>query len=106
MFEIVFYSIVIFGGAIVYNVMGGQPSRREEKPKAKPKKNNEKDTYDYFCTLPINEQKQYFNDNHDLRYYKNDRTIGVTDDKHINAKHAEEISRRTGKAFTNRFKTY
>lgn len=105
MFEIVFYSVVIFGGAIIYNVMGGQPSRREEKVEPK-KKNNEKDTYDYFCKLPINEQKQYFDDNYDLRYYKNDKTVGVTDDKHINARHAEEISRRTGKSFTNRFKTY
>lgn len=106
MFEIVFYSVVIFGGAIVYNVMGGQPSRRDDRIKPKNNKNNEKDTYDYFCKLPINEQKQYFDDNYDLRYYKNDKTVGVTDDKHINARHAEEISRRTGKSFTNRFKTY
>ena len=66
----------------------------------------DKETYEYFCKLPLDEQERYFNENLDLRYYKDDSTVGLTNDKYLNAKHAEEISRRTGKPFTDRYKVY
>ena len=66
----------------------------------------EKETFDYFMSLRIDEQETYFKENLDLRYYKDDLSKGLTDDKYLNAKHAQEISRITGKKFTNRYKTY
>ena len=56
--------------------------------------------------MELFEQERYFNENLDLRYYKDDSTVGLTNDKYLNAKHAEEISRRTGKPFTDRYKVY
>lgn len=105
MFEMLFYGTVIFGGALAYSVLK-ETAHKEPDDYIKPCEDIEKETYDYFCQLPLAEQKQYYEDNYDLRYYKNDITVGVTDDKHINAKHASMIARRTGKPFTNRFKRY
>ena len=60
----------------------------------------------YFNNLTLEEQERYFNDNLDLKYYKEDSTCGFTNYKYFNSIHAKEISRRTGKTFNNINKTY
>lgn len=105
MSSIIFWGAVIIGGSFLYIGMGGQPSKKEQKEQ-KEEHHYDKETYEYFCKLPLDEQERYFQENLDLRYYKDDSTVGLTNDKYLNAKHAEEISRRTGKPFTNRYKAY
>ena len=105
MSSIIFWGAIIVGGSFIYIGMGGQPSKKEEKEQ-KEEHHYDKETYEYFCKLPLDEQERYFNENLDLRYYKDDSTVGLTNDKYLNAKHAEEISRRTGKPFTDRYKVY
>lgn len=105
MSSIIFWGAVIIGGSFLYIGLGGQPSKKEEN-KQKEENHYDKETYEYFCKLPLDEQERYFNENLDLRYYKDDSTVGLTNDKYLNAKHAEEISRRTGKPFTDRYKVY
>lgn len=68
--------------------------------------NYEQDTFEYFMDLRIDEQERYYKENLDLRYYINDPCKGLTTDKYINAKHAAEVSRVTGKRFTDKNKTY
>ena len=105
MSSIIFWGAVIIGGSFLYIGLGGQPSKKEEKEQ-KEEHHYDEETYEYFCKLPLDEQERYFNENLDLRYYKDDSTVGLTNDKYLNAKHAEEISRRTGKPFTDRYKVY
>lgn len=105
MSSIIFWGAIIVGGSFLYIGMGGQPSKKEQKEQ-KEELHYDKETYEYFCKLPLDEQERYFQENLDLRYYKDDSTVGLTNDKYLNAKHAEEISRRTGKPFTDRYKTY
>lgn len=105
MSSIIFWGAVIIGGSFLYIGLGGQPSKKEEKEQ-KEEYHYDKETYEYFCKLPLDEQERYFNENLDLRYYKDDSIVGLTNDKYLNAKHAEEISRRTGKPFTDRYKVY
>lgn len=105
MSSIIFWGAVIIGGSFLYIGLGGQPSKKEEKEQ-KEEHHYDKETFEYFCKLPLDEQERYFNENLDLRYYKDDSTVGLTNDKYLNAKHAEEISRRTGKPFTDRYKVY
>lgn len=102
MSSIIFWGAIIVGGSFIYIGMRGQSSKKEQKEEL----HYEKETYEYFCKLPLDEQERYFNENLDLRYYKDDSTVGLTNDKYLNAKHAEEISRRTGKPFTDRYKVY
>lgn len=105
MSSIIFWGAVIVGGSFLYIGLEGCPPKKEES-KQKEEHHYDKETYEYFCKLPLDEQERYFNDNLDLRYYKDDSTVGLTNDKYLNAKHAEEISRRTGKPFTDRYKVY
>ncbi len=70
------------------------------------KEDYEKLTYDYFMDLTIQEQEQYFKENLDLKFYLDDPCRGLTDDKWLNARHAADIARVTGKKFTNKHKTY
>ena len=105
MSSILFWGAIIIGGSFIYIGMGGQPSKKEQKEQ-KEELHYEKETYEYFCKLPLDEQERYSNENLGLRYYKDDSTVGLTNDKYLNAKHAEEISRRTGKPFTDRYKVY
>lgn len=105
MSSIIFWGAIIIGGSFLYIGMGGQPSKKEQKEQ-KEEHHYDKETYEYFCKLPLDEQERYFQENLDLRYYKDDSTVGLTNDKYLNAKHAEEISRRTGKPFTDRYKVY
>lgn len=108
MSSIIFWGAIIVGGSFIYIGMGGQPSKKEQKEQKEQKEEHhyDKETYEYFCKLPLDEQERYFQENLDLRYYKDDSTVGLTNDKYLNAKHAEEISRRTGKPFTDRYKIY
>jgi predicted HicB family RNase H-like nuclease len=105
MSSIIFWGAIIVCGSFLYIGMGGQPSKKEQKEQ-KEEHHYDKETYEYFCKLPLDEQERYFQENLDLRYYKDDSTVGLTNDKYLNAKHAEEISRRTGKPFTDRYKVY
>lgn len=105
MSSILLWGAIIVGGSFLYIGMGGQPSKKEQKEQ-KEEHHYNKETYEYFCKLPLDEQERYFQENLDLRYYKDDSTVGLTNDKYLNAKHAEEISRRTGKPFTDRYKVY
>ena len=105
MSSILLWGAIIVGGSFLYIGMGGQPSKKEQKEQ-KEEHHYDKETYEYFCKLLLDEQERYFQENLDLRYYKDDSTVGLTNDKYLNAKHAEEISRRTGKPFTNRYKVY
>lgn len=105
MSSILLWGAIIVGGSFLYIGMGGQPSKKEQKEQ-KEEHHYDKETYEYFCKLPLDEQERYFQENLDLRYYKDDSTVGLTNDKYLNAKHVEEISRRTGKPFTDRYKVY
>ena len=106
MFSATAWSLIIIGECMAYLILASDKVETTYESKAKSNKNNSKDTYEYFSKLTLDYQKKYYNNNLDLKYYKNDSTVGLTDDKHFNAKHASEISRRTGKAFTNIDKTY
>lgn len=68
--------------------------------------NYEQDTFEYFMSLRIDEQERYYKENLDLRYYIEDPHKGLTTDKYLNAKHAAEVSRITGKRFIDKDKTY
>lgn len=111
MLNTLFYIGVIIGGSAVYMALGGSSTEHntnEEVNKCAVNRanNNEELTYDYFSELTLEQQERYFNDNLDLRYYKDDSMCGFTNDKYFNSIHAKEISRRTGKAFNNINKTY
>ena len=71
-----------------------------------PADNYEQDTFEYFMSLRIDEQECYYKENLDLRYYIDDPCKGLTTDKYLNAKHAAEVARVTGKRFTDKNKTY
>ena len=71
-----------------------------------PTDNYEQDTFEYFMSLRIDEQECYYKENLDLRYYMDDPCKGLTTDKYLNAKHAAEVARGTGKRFTDKNKTY
>ena len=102
MSSILLWGAIIIGGSFLYVGLGGQPSKKEQKEEH----HYDKETFEYFCELPLDEQERYFRENLDLRCYKDDSTVGLTNDRYLNAKHAEEISRRTGKPFTDRYKVY
>ena len=112
MFSIMLWSGIIIGGSAVYMALGGSSEHNTKdndevnKCAINRAKNNEELTYDYFSELSLEQQERYFNDNLDLKYYKEDSTCGFTNDKYFNSIHAKEISRRTGKAFNNINKTY
>lgn len=71
-----------------------------------PTDNYEQDTFEYFMSLRIDEQECYYKENLDLRYYIDDPCKGLTTDKYLNAKHAAEVAKVTGKRFTDKNKTY
>lgn len=102
MLELILWGTVIVIGPIVYAALGGNPAPSLNSKK----KSYEQETEEYFNKLPLEYQERYFKENLDLRYYKDDATVGLTNDKNINTKHAVEISRRIGKKFTDINKTY
>ena len=103
---------LLVGGAALYNLMKGESMDDEIQYKADDTiyydtdEDYEQLTYDYFMTLSISEQERYYKENIDLNYWKNDACKGLTTDKHLNARHAAEVARVTGKKFTDRYKTY
>lgn len=110
MFSTILWSVVIIGGSAAYIALGGEGAsdnnNEVNKCAVNRAKSNEELTYDYFSELSLEQQERYFNDNLDLKYYKDDSTCGFTNDKYYNSIHAKEISRRTGKVFNNINKTY
>ena len=112
MLSVMLWTGVVIGGSVVYMALGGADSTKHNtndevnKCAVNRANNNEELTYDYFNKLSLEQQERYFNDNLDLKYYKEDSTCGFTNDKYYNAIHAKEISRRTGKTFNNINKTY
>ena len=114
MLSTIFYIGTIIGGSAVYMALGGADSTNNNtndnnevnKCSINRANNNEELTYDYFNNLTLEQQERYFNDNLDLKYYKEDSTCGFTNDRYYNAIHAKEISRRTGKEFNNINKVY
>ena len=112
MLNTLFYIGIIIGGSVVYMALGGADSTNSNtndevnKCAANRANSNEELTYDYFSELSLEQQERYFNDNLDLKYYKDDSTCGFTNDRYYNAIHAKEISRRTGKVFNNINKVY
>ena len=104
MLSTILWGSVIVVGSAIYVAFNGNDAVSSEKNA--PEYDNIKATEKYFGTLTLDEQEKYFSDNYDLRYYKDDSTCGLTDDKYYNAKHASEIARRTGKSFTNKYKSY
>ena len=110
MLSIMLWSGMIIGGSAVYIALGGNSEHNTNDEVNKCAVNransNEELTYDYFNNLTLEQQEKYFNDNLDLKYYKDDSMCGFTNDKYFNSIHAKEISRRTGKAFNNINKTY
>lgn len=105
MFTTFSYAILVAGGYLTYIAIGGK-EKKIVPCKPKDEKNYEQMTYDYFMTLSFEDQYRYFSENLDLNYYKSDLTVGFTNDRHLNAKHASEIARRVGKCFINKYKTY
>lgn len=105
---------LLAGGAVLYNFLKGETTDDEMIYGADdrlcyfdgPKDNYEQDTFEYFLDLRIDEQERYYKENLDLRYYMNDPCKGLTTDKYLNAKHAAEVARVTGKRFTDKNKTY
>lgn len=104
---------LIAGGAALYNFLKGDSIADEiiydiddSIMYNDTKEDYEKLTYDYFMKLTIQEQEQYYKENLDLRYWKDDACRGLTNDRLLNAKHAADVARITGKKFTDRYKTY
>ena len=56
--------------------------------------------------LTLDDQERYYKENLDLKYWKDDDCKGLTDDRYVNAKHAAEVAKVTGKKFTDKNKTY
>lgn len=106
MISTILWGSTIIAGCMAYMALGGENTSANKECKEEIKKDHVDETYEYFYTLTLSEQKRYFEENLDLRDYKDDKSVGMTESKYFNAKHAAEIARRTGKPFTNRFKTY
>ena len=102
MSSILLWGAIIVGGSFLYAGLGGQPSKKEQTENH----HYDKDTFEYFSKLPLDEQARSSHENLDLRYCRADSPVGLTNAAYLNAKHAEEISRRTGKPFTDRYKVY
>lgn len=102
MFGISGYGVLIVAGYITYIALGGKPSCDNDKKV----RNYEGETFEYFLGLSLEDQERYFKENLDLKYYKDDLSVGFTNDRYLNARHAEEISRKTGKCFIDKNKVY
>lgn len=106
MISTILWGSTIIAGCMAYMALGGESNNTDKEIIKDVEKNHVDETYEYFFTLTLSEQKRYFEENLDLRDYKDDKSVGITESKYFNAKHAAEIARRTGKPFTNRFKAY
>ena len=82
MFSIIFWGSVVIFGSITLGVMQGNTEKTYIDKK---KVSNEEETFKYFGNLPLEYQEKYFNDNLDLKSYKNDSSVGFTDNKYLNA---------------------
>lgn len=98
----IFWSVVCVVAPFIYTALGGKPADTKDKEA----RNYEKETYEYFSSLTLEDQERYYKENLDLNYYKDDLSVGFTNDRYVNARHAEEIARKTGKCFTDKNKVY
>lgn len=64
----------------------------------------ENTTYDYWMNLSYQEQEEYFNNNEYLKdYIKNDY---YPNDRHLTAKHVQQIADKLNREFTNKYDRY
>lgn len=104
MLEIVLWSGIIFGGSIVYAMLGGQPAPRENKrDNKKETKDNYKETYNYFIDLPLSEQHDYIDNNVYLNEYAKDLKY---DNKQSTAREVARRADKMGRSFTDRYNRY
>ena len=95
--------MMIVGGCAAYMLLdNGSSVKKQSKEVINTRDTHEKETYDYFCKLPVSAQEHYFNYNLDLKDYTNE----LTTDKYTNAKVAARVARRMDKSFTNIEKRY
>lgn len=112
MFEMLLWGSVIVGGYLALAAFGEKEDHDEivyghdDSITYEDKEGYEQMTYDYFNNLTLENQERYFNENLDLQYYKDDLAVGFTNDRYLNARHAQEIARKTGKKFDDINKTY
>lgn len=95
------YACLIVIGYMFYVALGGKPSKESNTGR-----DYEKETYEYFSGLSLEDQDRYYRENLDLMFFRDDLELGFTNDKYVNAKHAAEIARVIGKSFTDKYKTY
>lgn len=61
-------------------------------------------TYEYWMNLSYQEQEEYFNNNEYLKdYIKNDY---YPNDRHLTAKHVQQIANKLNREFTNKYDRY
>ena len=64
----------------------------------------ENTTYEYWMNLSYQEQEEYFNNNEYLKdYIKNDY---YPNDRHLTAKHVQQIADKLNREFTNKYDRY
>ena len=92
------------GGTIAYQMLGGKPAPKEEKCDCKKdKKDNYKETYNYFMQLSLDEQHNYIKENYYLSEYSYELLYNTKEST------ARQVARRAsymGKSFNNRFSRY
>lgn len=96
--------LFLLGTMVAYIVVSdGKSNKTAEKPNEKVIEPNKQElTLQYFSNLTLAEQERYFQDNLDLRDYKDT----LTDNKWFNAKRAAAIAAKMDKEFTNINKVY
>lgn len=110
--EIIFWSVEIIVGSLVYLMLKGEDTTlaelRESRRVNKIIKECEKEeriynkTYDYFKNLSYEEQEKYIKENHKLSEYEgNIRRNCSLNDKHQTAKYVADIAVREGRPFNN-----
>ena len=101
MLEIIVWSGIIMGGTIAYQMLGGKPAPKEEK--CEEKKDNYRETYEYFMQLSLDEQHNYIKENYYLSEYSYELLYNTKEST------ARQVARRAnymGKSFNNRFSKY
>ena len=107
MLEIIVWSSIIIGGCAAYQMLGGKPAPKEEKcdykKEKKEKKDNYRETYDYFMQLSLDEQHNYIKENYYLSEYSYELLYNTKEST------ARQVARRAnymGKTFNNRYSRY
>lgn len=69
-----------------------------------PKEESQDETYEYWIHLSYQEQKEYFEYNEYLRDYM-DRDF-YENDRHLTAKHVQQIADKLNRKFVNKYERY